>query len=172
MLVEIYPNMTVCRVRPKSCSDFFLQSPTFGSFTMHLNGVSIYWCYTYRRPNARQEFPIFDTILGPMVHFYEPNLFLSIQQKVFNNQLVLNCDFCQKFLHNMVPKQPQSGISGNTALNSTFLVFFSQTIPPPQTWKYLKKWLNICCFLTILEFIKPKNMKFGYFIALQVFSNI
>ena len=78
MLVEIYPNMTVCRVRPKSCSDFFLQSPTFGSFTMHLNGVSIYWCYTYRRPNARQEFPIFDTILGPMVHFYEPNLFLSI----------------------------------------------------------------------------------------------
>ena len=78
MLVEIYPNMTVGRVRPKSCSDFFLQSPTFGSFTMHLNGVSIYWCYTYRRPNARQEFPIFDTILGQMVHFYEPNLFLSI----------------------------------------------------------------------------------------------
>ena len=67
--------MTVYRVRPKSCSDFFLQSPTFGSFTMHLNGETIYWCYTYRRPNVRHDFSDFDTILGQMVHFYQPICF-------------------------------------------------------------------------------------------------
>ena len=78
MLVEIYPNMTVGRVRPKSCSDFFLQSPTFGSFTMHLNGVTIYWCYTYRRPNVGHVFPEFDAILGLMVHFYHLNWYLFI----------------------------------------------------------------------------------------------
>ena len=78
MVVEIYPNMTVYTVRPKSCLDFFLQSSVFGSFTMCLNGVSIYWCYTYRGPNVGHTFSDSDAILGQMVHFYQPNWLMFI----------------------------------------------------------------------------------------------
>lgn len=48
MTMERYLNLTVNRVRPKSCSKFCLQSRVFGSFTIGLNGVTHYWCFTYR----------------------------------------------------------------------------------------------------------------------------
>ena len=116
MVVEIYPNMTVYTVRPKSCLDFFLQSSVFGSFTMCLNGVSIYWCYTYRGPNVGHTFSDIWCNFRANGAFLSTKLAYVYLIQVFNDKLFLNYNIRYKFLHSKGPGIALKWILWNIAL--------------------------------------------------------